>query len=33
MVPNNTRQIEAMPLTKNGKIDRAELAARGRIKM
>ena len=32
MVPNNTRQLEAMPLTKNGKIDRTELAARGRIK-
>lgn len=26
MMPNNVRQIEEMPLTKNGKIDRAKLA-------
>lgn len=32
MVPNNTRKLEEMPLSKNGKIDRATLAARARIK-
>jgi amino acid adenylation domain-containing protein len=31
MVPNNTRQVDAMPLTKNGKVDRAELARIARI--
>ncbi len=31
MVPNNTRQLEQMPLNKNGKIDRAELAVLARI--
>jgi amino acid adenylation domain-containing protein len=32
MVPNNTKQLDEMPLSKNGKIDRAALAAIGRIK-
>ena len=26
MVPNKVHQLESMPLTKNGKIDRAKLA-------
>ncbi len=29
MVPNDTRRLEAMPLTKNGKVDRQLLAAEG----
>lgn len=32
MVPNNTRQLDEMPLNKNGKIDRAALAVMARIK-
>ena len=32
MVPNNTRQLDAMPLTKNGKIDRAALEVMARIR-
>ena len=32
MVPNNTKKLEAMPLTKNGKIDRGELAKLARIR-
>lgn len=32
MVPNNTRQLGEMPLNKNGKIDRAALAAAARIR-
>lgn len=32
MVPNNTRQIDEFPLTKNGKIDRDALAKLARIK-
>ena len=32
MVPNNTHQLDAFPLTKNGKIDRAALAILARIK-
>lgn len=32
MVPNNTRHIDAMPLNKNGKTDRAALATMARIK-
>ena len=31
MVPNNTRQVDSMPLTKNGKVDRGELARIARI--
>lgn len=32
MVPNNTRQLDDMPLNKNGKIDRNALAVAARIK-
>lgn len=32
MVPNNTKQIDEMPLSKNGKIDRAVLAEAARIR-
>ncbi len=32
MVPNNTKQLDKMPLTKNGKIDRTVLASLARIK-
>jgi acyl-coenzyme A synthetase/AMP-(fatty) acid ligase len=32
MVPNNTHQLDAFPLTKNGKIDRVALAHLARIK-
>ena len=31
MVPNNTRKLDAMPLNKNGKIDRGELAVLARM--
>jgi amino acid adenylation domain-containing protein len=31
MVPNNTRQLDQMPLNKNGKIDRSALATMARI--
>lgn len=32
MVPNSTKQLDSMPLTKNGKIDRAALEALARIR-
>jgi len=32
MVPNNTRQVDQLPLSKNGKVDRAALAVMARIK-